>query len=99
MSIAFGASNLGATAPSGYLQESSKDTTVEVATIRNEIGHTVVAQPKPRFQDVVNVKTKGEVNLLTVPVGDFSGLTLTSAKVGQTNDDFSTSEATYTAHY
>lgn len=96
MPVSFGAVSFGVTAPSGYLQESSLETTIELASIKNASGQTVVVQPKPRSTSTTNVKTKGEVNLLAIPEGDFSGATLTGSKVGETNDDFATSEATYT---
>ena len=95
----FGAVSFGATAPQGYLQESSKDVTKEVTTIRNADGQIVIAEPKPRTMQVISVTTKGESNLLSVPEGNFSGATLTEAKITQSNDDFSTSEATYTQLY
>ena len=99
MAVTFGADAFGVTAPSGYLQESSEDTTIELATIRDTNGNTVVAQVKPRSQTVTNVKTKSDAVLLTVPTsGNFTGATCTSAKISQTNDDFSTAEATYTLH-
>ena len=78
------------------MQESSQETAVELATIRDADGQTVVVQPKPRSTTTTNVKTKGEDGLLTVPEGSFSGAKLTGSKVSQTNDDFSTAEATYT---
>lgn len=96
MSISFGAISYGVTAPSGYLQESSQEVTRETATIRQANGQIVVAIVKPRSTTTTTVTTKGEANLLTVPEGNFSGATLTSAKESQTNDDFSTSSATYT---
>jgi hypothetical protein len=96
MSVSFGATTFGVTAPSGYLQESSKEQVVELATIRNATGQTVVAQAKPRSTTTTTVKTKGEVDLLAVPESNFSGATLTGSKVSETNDDFAMSEATYT---
>lgn len=78
------------------MQESTKETTVELATIRDADGQTVVVQAKPRSTTTTTVKTKGEDNLLAVPEGTFSGAKLTGSKVSQTNDDFSTAEATYT---
>lgn len=96
MPVSFGAVDFGVTEPSGYLQESSKETVVELATIRNAEGQTVVSQAKPRSTITTTVKTKGEANLLAVPEGSFTGAKLTGSKVSQTNDDFSTSEATYT---
>jgi hypothetical protein len=96
MPVSFGAIDFGVTEPSGYLQESTLETVVELATIRNPNGQTVVVQPKPRSVTTTTVKTKGEANLLAVPEGAFTAAKLTSSKVSQTNDDFSTSEATYT---
>ena len=96
MAVSFGATAFGVTAPSGYLQESSQESTIELATIRNSTGQTVIAQPKPRSTTTTTVKTKGEVNLLAIPESIFTGATLTGSKVSETNDDFATSEATYT---
>ena len=96
MPVAFGAVTFGVTAPSGYLQESSQEDAMELATIRNAEGQTVLVQKKPRATTTTTVKTKGEATLLAVPEGAFSSATLTSSKVSQTNDDFSTAEATYT---
>jgi hypothetical protein len=96
MPVSFGAVTFGVTAPEGFLQESSKEKAVELATIRNADGQTVEVQPKPRSTTTTTVKTKGEANLIAVPEGGFTGAKLTSSKVSQTNDDFSTSEATYT---
>lgn len=96
MPVSFGAVTFGVTAPSGYLQESTQETVVELATIRDADGQTVLVQAKPRSTTTTNVKTKGEDDLLAVPEGAFSGAKLTGSKVSQTNDDFSTSEATYT---
>lgn len=96
MPVTFGATNFGVTAPSGYLQESSKEKTVELATVRDAEGQTVLVQAKPRSTTTTTVKTKGEADLESVPEGAFTGAKLTSSKVSQTNDDFSTAEATYT---
>ena len=96
MPITFGAIAFGVTPPTGYLQESSKETVVELATIRDADGKTVIAQAKPRSTTTTTVKTQGNANLLAVPESTFSGATLTSSKISETNDDFATSEATYT---
>jgi hypothetical protein len=96
MPISFGAVNFGVTAPSGYLQDSTEEVTCEVATIRNASGQTVIAQAKPRTTTTTTVNTKGDVDLLSVPEGAFSGAKLTSAKVTESNDDFAVSSATYT---
>jgi hypothetical protein len=96
MPVSFGAVTFGVTAPSGYLQESTLETVVELATIRDADGQTVIVQAKPRSTSTTTVKTKGEDDLLAVPEGAFTGAKLTGSKVSQTNDDFSTAEATYT---
>jgi hypothetical protein len=96
MPVSFGAITFSLTAPSGFLQESSQETAVELATIKDATGQTALVQPKPRSTTTTTLKTKGEDDLLTVPQGSFAGAKLTSSKVSQTNDDFSTSEATYT---
>lgn len=96
MPVTFGATNFGVTAPAGYLQESSQEVVVELATIRDADGQTVVVQAKPRSTTTTTVKTKGEADLVAVPEGAFSGAKLTGAKVSETNDDFATAEATYT---
>jgi len=96
MPVSFGAIDFGVTAPSGYLQESSEEKAIELATIRDADGQTVVVQAKPRSTTTTTVKTKGETSLLAVPEGNFTGAKLTGSKVSQTNDDFSTAEATYT---
>jgi len=96
MPVSFGATSFGVTLPSGYLQESTKEEVVELATIRDLDGQTVIVQSKPRSTTTTTVKTKGEADLEAVPEGTFTGAKLTSAKVSQTNDDFSTAEATYT---
>ena len=96
MPVSFGAVTFGLTAPSGYLQESSQEIVVELVTIRDADGQTVVSQAKQRSTTTTTVKTKGEADLLTVPEGAFSGAKLTGSKVSETNDDFATAEATYT---
>lgn len=96
MAVTFGATNFGVTAPGGYLQESSKEKTVELATIRDADGKTVKVQAKPRSTTTTTVKTKSEPDLLTVPQSGFTGATLTGSKISETNDDFATAEATYT---
>lgn len=96
MPISFGATAFGVTAPSGYIQESSQEKSVELATIRDVDGQTVVCIPKPRSTTTTTVKTKGEADLDAIPEGTFSGAKITSSKVSETNDDFATSETTYT---
>ena len=88
-------STFGLTPPAGYLQSSEETVEIEIATIKNAIGRVAEAINKPRSTTTVNVKTKGTAALSSVSSGaDFSGLTVTSSKYSQTNDDFSTSEVT-----
>jgi hypothetical protein len=94
----FGASTLGGTAPSGYLQESSKEVTIELATIRDVNGPVKVASVKPRSLTTTICKTKGDAVFVTVQnIGSFTSA-VTSSKVSQTNDDYSTAEATLTTY-
>lgn len=90
---AFGVSTtFGLTAPTGYLQSSEMSVDIEIATIKSAIGQVVEAQAKPRSTTTVTVKTKGTASLSSVTSGDMTGLTITSAKYSETNDDFGTSE-------
>lgn len=77
------------------MQESSEEQSVEVATIRDETGVTVVAQPKGVVTTTVTIKSKGSVSIGSAPsVGSFSGFKVTSAKISESNDDFRTAEIT-----
>ena len=91
-------STFGLTAPTGYLQSSERSVDVEMATIKGATGQTVEAIPKPRSVTTVTIKTKGTAALSTVVTGDFSGMSVTSAKYSQTNDDFGTSEVVGTLY-
>jgi hypothetical protein len=96
---AFGVSStFGLTAPAGYLQSSEESVSVETATIKNATGQIVEAIRKPRQITTVTVKTKGTAALSTVVSGDMSGLSITSSKYSQTNDDFGTSEVVGTLY-
>ena len=89
------ASTFGLSAPNGYVQESSSEYTREVATIKDADGDIVEAIAKPLTTRTVMVRTKGEADLVAVHVGAIAGtLVVTSSKVTQSNDDFSTSEVT-----
>lgn len=91
----FGAVSFGGSEPSGYIQDSSKDITVEVATIRAANGNTVIAQPKPRQMTTITVNTKGEADLVATDSGSTTSF-VSESKVSETNDDFATSSATLT---
>ena len=97
MAASFGVvDNFGGTAPTGgWRQESSEEQSVEVATIRDELGQTVVAQAKGVVTTTVMIRSKGDVSIGSMPsVGGFSGFKVTSAKISESNDDFRTAEIT-----
>ncbi len=81
------------------MQESSEEQSVEVATIKNEVGATVVAQPKGVITTRVTIRSKGDVSIGSTPsIGSFSGFKVTSAKISESNDDFRTAEITATKY-
>jgi hypothetical protein len=92
----FGADSLGGQAPGGYIQESSKEETIEVATIKGPEGNVVIARAKPRKTTTTTIKCKGEGGFVSVVGKGAFSAGITSAKVSQSNDDFSTSESTLT---
>ena len=95
------ASTYGLSAPAGgYVQESSREDSVEIATIRDESGITVKAVPKPLVTRTVNLKGKGDANLAAVAAGSFAAgvLRVTEAKQSESNEDFPDFEITGTAY-
>ena len=95
------ASTFGLSAPAGgYVQESSREDSVEIATIRDESGITVKAVPKPMVTRTVNLKGKGDANLAAVAAGSFAAgvLRVTEAKQSESNEDFPDFEITGTAY-
>jgi hypothetical protein len=96
---AFGVSStFGITAPAGYLQSSEQSVDIEIATIKGATGQIVEAQSKPRSITTVTVKTKGTATLSSVSSGDMTGMTITSSKYSETNDDFGSSEVVGTLY-
>lgn len=97
MAASFGITdNFGGTAPTGgWRQETSEEQSVEVATIRDETGQTVVAQAKGVVTTTVMIRSKGDVSIGSLPTeGAFAGFKVTSAKISESNDDFRTAEVT-----
>jgi hypothetical protein len=95
------ATNFGLSAPAGgYVHESSREDSIEIATIRNESGVTVKAVPKPMVTRTVNLKGKGDANLAAVAAGSFAAgvLRVTEAKQSESNDDFPDFEISGTAY-
>lgn len=75
----------------GHVSESTKESSVDVATIMDEQGVTVYAGPRKLITETVTISGKGSVSLSEV-TGTASvslGTTLiTSVKQTETNDDF-----------
>ncbi len=80
----------------GYLQESSEEKSVEVATCKDSTGVTKLAVPKGVVTTTVTLKGKGTFSpnvSRNTAVG--STAVITSAKASQSNDDFPDYEITY----
>jgi hypothetical protein len=96
--MAFATINLfGVTDPAaGYLQESSQEKSVEVATCKDATGVTKLAVPKGVVTTTVTLKGKGTYSpsvSRNTAVG--STAVITSAKASESNDDFPDYEITY----
>jgi hypothetical protein len=91
-------SNFNGVAPSqGCIQETSLEITCEVATIKGPNGQTKQAQAKPLRTGTVTIKSKGSAVLATMSSSrDMTGMTVTSSKYTESNNDFPTSEVTST---
>jgi len=87
----------GVTDPAaGYLQETSSEKTVEVATCKDTTGVTKLAVPKGVVTETISLKGKGTY-APSVARNTSVGATavITSAKVSESNDDFPDYEVTY----
>lgn len=94
-------STFGLTPPAGgYVQESSREDSVELVTLRDESGITVKAVAKPLVTRTVSIKGKGDANLAAVASGSFTEgvLRVTEAKQSESNEDFPDFEITGTAY-
>jgi hypothetical protein len=70
MPAIFGVTNLHGLAPAtGHAQESSADASIEVATLRDSLGVTVVAKPKKLITRSITLSGKGTVNFADVVAG------------------------------
>jgi hypothetical protein len=88
-------STYGLTAPAGYAQEASQDSSIDVATLKDTTGTIVAAQKKKLVTITTTVKSKGETDLVSVYLGAISSTkVVTSSKVSESNEDFPTSEVT-----
>lgn len=91
MAAVFGVVNLYGLAPAtGHAQESSKDAGIEIATIRDANGVTVMAKPKKLVTKNITISGKGTVNFSDVATGTITKGTafVTSVKVTENQDDF-----------
>ena len=102
MPATFGVANTFGLTPAagGHVQESSSESSIEVATIRNAQGVTVKAVPKPLVTKTVSIKGKGDAGLAAVVAGNFTSgaMRVTSAKQSESNEDFPDFELTGTAY-
>lgn len=91
MPAVFGVINLYGQAPvGGFAQESSKDSSIEIATIQNTLGVVVVAKAKKLITKSITVSGKGTVDFATVITGAITLGTafISSVKVTESQDDF-----------
>ena len=91
MPATFGVTNLHGLAPAtGHAQEASADASIEVATLRDSLGVTVVAKPKKLITRNITLSGKGTVNFGDVAAGAITkgASFVTSVKVTESNDDF-----------
>ncbi|WP_038168557.1 hypothetical protein [Verrucomicrobium sp. BvORR106] len=74
----------------GFVSESSREATVEIATVRDKGGVTRIAKPKRLVTEEVTIKGKGDPNLAGVTAGAFAEgvMKVVSAKSSEVNDDF-----------
>lgn len=91
MPATFGVTNLHGLAPAtGHAHEASADASIEVATLRDENGVTVVAAPKKLVTKNITLSGKGTANFGDVAAGAITkgASFVTSVKVTESNDDF-----------
>jgi hypothetical protein len=91
MAATFGVTNTYNLSPNeGHVSESSKDSSVEVATIRDEQGITVYAGPRKLITRNVTISGKGDVDIEAVVPGTVTLGTamITSVKQSESNEDF-----------
>jgi hypothetical protein len=88
----FGVSDTAA----GYLQESSEEKSVEVATCKDSTGVTKLAVPKGVVTTTTTLKGKGTFAPSVARNTAVGGTAvITSAKASQSNEDFPDYEITY----
>lgn len=91
MPATFGVNNTHGLSPNtGHVSESSKDSSVEVATIRDEQGVTVYAGPRKLITRNVTISGKGDADIDLVEPGEvaLNVAMITSVKQSESNEDF-----------
>jgi hypothetical protein len=92
MAATFGVNNTHQLNPdTGHVSESTKESSVDVATIMDEQGVTVYAGPRRLVTETVTISGKGSVSLTEVagtPTVALGTTLITSVKQTETNDDF-----------
>jgi len=80
----------------GYLQETSEEKTVEVATCKDATGVTKLAAPKGLITSTVTIKGKGTFTPNVARNTAVGGTAvITQAKASQSNEDFPDYEITF----
>lgn len=80
----------------GYLQETSEEKSVEVATCKDATGVTKLAVPKGVVTTTVTLKGKGTYSPSVTRNTSVGGTAvITSAKASESNEDFPDYEITY----
>ena len=91
MSATFGVTNTRGLSPdSGYVSQSSEDSTVDVVTLRDQMGITKQAAPKKLITRTITISGKGKSDLGMVTGGMVStnSAMISSVKITENNDDF-----------
>jgi len=79
----------GITAPTGgYVHEISRESSVEIDSVKDNLGVTVVADPKPLVKSTRTLKGQGGADLASVATGTFAvdAVKIVSIKRTESND-------------
>ena len=82
-------SNFGLAAPAGgHVHETSREGSVEIDTVKDANGITVLADAKPLITRKISMKGQGDAGLAAVAAGVFAAnaVKIISAKRSETND-------------
>jgi hypothetical protein len=93
--------SFGANDPAGgYLQESSQEESLEVATCRDATGNTVLAVAKGMVTKTTTIKGKGTYRVTQITRNNDIGnsVIMSAAKTTESAEDFPEYEFTYTSY-